>query len=277
MTPHAPHSMKAFVHLLAAVALLLMTIIIHWLHNQSNLGDLDTIRLRKRERVDMEFEDVQELLDPKQNPSYPVQACRIKTNLTGDPACLAARQLLQTQIRLYMNCTNFKSQSCSYMEQAVQTIAQQNATWVNTNGVVLQNPSGSFFGKVLNDDFAAVFAKVISDAPKMLRNAYISIQEKEMIISRSYLYLYIDMAVLANMLFHVIDYFMPITLSIEDMKNRWGNIMTKVVVVLVTLFIPAIRSMDQKHNAYVMILLTIPAGIAFFWFEILLPKDGKPW
>lgn len=256
--------MKAFVHLLAAVALFLMTIIIHWLHNNNNLGDLDTVRLRRRDIVDMEFEDVLEILNPS-SPLFPQAQCLLLTNLSSNPACLASRQTVQNQILGYLNCTNFKSQSCSYILQAVQTIAQKNGT--------------IYTGKVMSQDYIATLIKVITDAPKIFRNAYVSVQESKMIISRSYLYLYLDTAVLANLIFHMVDYFMPVTHMTTEKTGRWGALALKTLFMLITLLIPAIKAMNpnQPHNAFVMILLTIPAGIAFLWYEILLPKDGKPW
>ena len=254
--------MKALVHILAALALFLMTITIHWLHYQSNLLNLDTVRIRRREKIGMELARAKDVLTPT-SPYYPSQSCRDLTNLTKDPACLAKRQAMQAQIRTYTNCNKYKSQSCSFMDQALQTLAQQNA-------------SGFYWGRVINDDYTQALTWVIHDSPTVFRNAYSTIQEKWLIISRSYLYLYLDTAVLANLLFHIIDYFLPV-LEDHTVSYTWGPLLAKTFTMLATIFIPAGQAMSQSHNANIMVLLTIPAAISFLWFEILLPKEGRPW
>lgn len=261
--------MNKWSHLLAALALAIMTFTIHiFIRADSNVNKLDKVRLFTLARQKGDVGLALTYLNP-QNPGMS-DACAMRTNLSASDAtaCRTTRESARTNILKALQCDKYTSQVCSFAQRMVNVIITSNKTATNTwyQGkdltAKLPNSETTFRQAVYNG---------IEQATFLLHNAFVAKQDKAYVVLRTTLYDLITITTLANIVVHISD-------AMPGWAWKWRLLMR--VGWFVASFILSIIGVFSESGAViiVIVLIFIPAFITLIYFELFLDDpDMRPW
>ena len=264
--------MKEFGHLIVALFLAATTLsLLGITHTNENVKQLDFSRF-----YTLRWERAQ--VDAARLHLGISDRCQTVTNLSADPECLAQRVGTRDDILLHMQCNKYRSQTCAYLERALGALARTSTT-VRVNpanasspfsvvGVNLKlKPPRQADGKDLT--FMELLEEVMIDAPKLFHGAYRAEQSDRTLVLRSALYNLITMAILGNLVVHLLDSY-----NISPYMRLWVRGLSFVVVFLTALVFLFIHT----GNALVLSLILVTAFVSLVYFEMFLNETiVRPW
>lgn len=265
--------MKEYAHLLAALALTTLSIsVLIVTQSQDNARPLDTARMYTKRWIKP---DITSALHEVRHDSTFLDndaRCMALTNLSTDAVCLDDRQDKRDAILKYMQCTEYGSQMCSYLRLVLQALA-----WTSTTERV-GNASSAFkvFGANLKttatpagETYRQMLYRAIEQAPMLFHGAFQAEESDGTIVLRSSLYTFVALAILANILVHIVD-------AVD--KNMYVRVATRAVMVILVFF-PAFVFFAMHTGTAMVFWLIFGAGLLnLLYFEAFLdPTIVRPW
>lgn len=268
--------MKEWAHLIAAFVLAITSLSIFAVTQINNsVKPLDTARFYTMKWEKGNVNDaLKSLKDVSASKPWMSERCQAMVNLTTDVDCLTQRTNIRDNILTAMKCTEYGSQTCSYLRLMLKALLYTSTT----ERVDKANPASPFkiFGSNLKGvagasgkTYQTILQNIVTEAPEMFHGAFRAEESDKTLILRSALYNLIMMAILGNIVVHKID-------SYEIMSSaRFMGRALSFVLVFITSFVFLVTN---TGNAMVLSLILITSFVALVYFEMFLdPTIVRPW
>ena len=241
----------------------------------SSVKPLDTARFYTMKWQKGNVNDaLKNLKDVSSSKPWMSERCQAMMNLTGDVDCLTQRTTIRDNILTAMKCTEYGSQTCSYLRLMLKALVYTSTT----ERVNSSNPASPFktFGANLKglagtsgESYQSILQKIVTDAPKMFHGAFRADESDKTLVLRSALYSLITMAIFGNLVVHKLD-------SYEIMSSaRFMGRALSFVLVFITAFVFLV---SNTGNALVLSLILVTSFVALIYFEMFLdPTIVRPW
>jgi hypothetical protein len=261
--------MKEFGHLIVALFLAAISLsLLGITHTNDNVKPLDFARF-----YTMRWERAQ--VDAARLHLGVSDRCLSVTNLSSDPECLAQRVGTRDDLLLHVRCDKYRSQTCAYLQRTLRALARTSTT----ERVNPANATSPFkvVGLNLKDKpanggdrtYLQLLEQALDDAPKLFHGAYRAEQSDKTLVLRSALYNLITMAILGNLVVHLLDSY-----NISPYMRLWVRGLSFVVVFLTAFVFLCIHT----GNALVLSLILVTAFVSLVHFELFLNETiVRPW
>lgn len=200
--------------------------------------------------------------------------CQTATNLSSDPACIEMRQEVRDNILGHMKCTQYGSQVCSYIRLALKALIRTSTT-ERVDPANQTSPFKSYGANLKSiatpkgEKFKDILQTIINDAPQLFHGAFRAEESDKTLVLRSALYNLIVMAILGNLVVHIVDSF-ELFATIRFLVRALS-----FIIVLLTAFVFLIL---HTGNALVISLILVTAFVNLVYFEMFLdPTIVRPW
>lgn len=264
--------MKEWGHIFVATALAVLSLSIFILtHTNDNVKPLDFARFYSLRWIKPDTgHTLSYIRDPK---LWLSDRCQRMTNLSDDAECLAQRTGMRDNILRHMRCDQYGSQVCSFLKVAVRSLA-----WTSkTAKVDASNPLSPYrvYGLNMNSkspsgqSFTEILQTVVQDAPRVFHGAYKAEQSDNTLVLRSALFNLIAMAILGNLIVHIIDSY-----QIQPYARFWARTITFILVVLTALVFIFVH----PGNVMVLTVILVTSFVTLVYFELYLNETiVRPW
>lgn len=265
--------MKEYAHLIAAIALTTLsisTLIVN--QTQENVKPLDTVRLYTKKWVKTDTSGA--LHEVRHDSTFLDNdaRCMALTNLSTDTVCLDDRQDKRDAILKYMKCTEYGSQMCSYLRLMLQALAQTSTT------ERVGNASSPFkvFGLNLKttvtpagESYREMLYRAIEQAPMLFHGAFRAEESDSTIILRSSLYTFVALAILGNLIVHVMD-------AVD--KRMYVRAAARVIMFALVFFTAFVFFAMHTGTAMIFWIIFAAATVNLVYYEMFLdPTIVRPW
>lgn len=265
--------MKEWAHLVTALALAVLSLSI-FIVTQSNekVKPLDVSRFYT---MKLQKGDTTRALNYlNEHDLWTNEPCQALTNLSVDQNCMQIRTTIQQKVLEHMKCSQYGSQTCSYLRLAFKALA-----WNSTTERVNQSdPKSAFkvYGSNLKgktpggETYKAIMQNILKVAPHIFHGAFKAEESDKTLILRSALYNLIMMAILGNLIMHIAD-------SYHNLSNIMRFAIRSITFIMVFLIVIVFCAVNSG-NVMVLLLILFTALVTLVYFEMYLdPTIVRPW
>jgi hypothetical protein len=262
--------MKQWAHLIASIALATIALVMHFTTQNSDIvRPLDRARFYTLIR---ETGDVGGAANLLRKDNWLTEDCQLQTNLTD--SCVLLRSNLRDKILEHMKCNLYSSQACSYLRLALKSLAQNmtdrlyapNGTFTTRTIAVGKKMSGKApNGEMYNE----ILRRIVETAPVLFHAGARAEQSDSTYMLHSVLFALITLAILGNLLVHIIDTF--------PLSGPWKALARMTGFALTLLFSIIFLASNAGIYAFLLLIL-LPSLLILVYFEYLLdPTLERPW